>query len=112
MYKGFAETARKEGFPSIADMFERVAVVEMQHEKIYRSYIEKLDNGEMFKGNGAETKWICLNCGYIHTGAEPPKSVRYAHILKAILKNINRKTFIKKKKVKRTGYKYHVLFIF
>ena len=73
MYKGFAETARKEGFPSIADMFERVAAVEMQHEKIYRSYIEKLDNGEMFKGSGAETKWICLNCGYIHTGAEPPK---------------------------------------
>lgn len=73
MYKNFANTARKEGFPAVSDMFDKVASVEMEHDKTYRQYINKIDEGTMFKGSGADTKWICLNCGYIYTGAEPPK---------------------------------------
>lgn len=72
MYRGFAETARSEGFPALADIFDRVASVEQEHEKRYRSAKEELENGDLYRGSGADTKWICLNCGFIYTGSEPP----------------------------------------
>ena len=73
MYSEFAQTAREEGFPFLADLFGRVASIEQQHEENYRKELEKIKNGTVFTSNSAETKWICLNCGYVVTGKEPPK---------------------------------------
>ena len=40
MYKGFAETARSEGFTRIAFLFEEVAKIEKEHEERYRKLLE------------------------------------------------------------------------
>lgn len=72
MYSEFEKTAREEGFEAIADLFARVASVEKRHEANYRKAYEKLKNGECFSSNDANTKWICLNCGYVVEGKEPP----------------------------------------
>ena len=72
MYAEFAEVAREEGFATLADLFDRVASVEKQHEQNYRNAMSEIKNGTVFTSNDPETKWICLNCGYIYTGKEPP----------------------------------------
>lgn len=73
MYADFEKTARAEGFDSIANLFSRVASIEKQHEQNYREACKKLKNGELFSSNSESTKWICLNCGYIVEGKEPPQ---------------------------------------
>jgi len=72
MYAQFAKEAREEGFEPLALLFERVASIEKMHEARYRCQYNKIKNGEMFKSNSSHTKWICLNCGYIIEGSEPP----------------------------------------
>jgi len=72
MYAQFAEEARGEGFDAIATLFDRVASVEKQHEENYRKALGKLQSGEVFSSQDAQTKWICLNCGYVVTAKEPP----------------------------------------
>jgi rubrerythrin len=73
MYREFEQTAREEGFGRIADMFREVAEVEEEHEKRYQSLLDNLKAGTVFN-KGAETKWRCRNCGYVHTGASAPDS--------------------------------------
>jgi rubrerythrin len=73
MYKGFGETAKEEGFPQIAALFNAVCVAEKQHEKRYNKLRQNLKDGSVFRRE-SETVWACLNCGYIFVGAEPPKA--------------------------------------
>ena len=73
MYSDFEKTARQEGFDVIADLFARVASIEKMHEENYQKALNKVKNGEVFQANDAQTKWICINCGYVVTGKEPPK---------------------------------------
>ena len=74
MYSEFEQTAREEGFSTLADLFARVASIEKQHEQNYQQQLEKVKNGTVFTSNSEETKWICLNCGYVVKGKEPPKN--------------------------------------
>ena len=71
LYPSFAEVARKEGFPEIAEVWERVCVAEKQHERRYRGLLENLKNATVFK-KPKEVVWRCLNCGYLHVGFEAP----------------------------------------
>ena len=41
MYVRMAREAREEGFPEIAEKFDRVAAVEKAHESRYRAYFER-----------------------------------------------------------------------
>jgi rubrerythrin len=50
-----------------------VASIEKQHEENYRKALAEVKSGEMFTSNSSSTKWICINCGYIVEGKEPPK---------------------------------------
>lgn len=72
MYRGFAQTAREEGFSDIAAQFEGVANIENFHEQRYRKLTGNIESGEVFRRE-ANTEWICLNCGHHHVGAEPPE---------------------------------------
>ena len=72
MYAEFERTARAEGFDTIADLFARIASVEKQHEANYREAHTRLRDGKMFHSESESTKWICLNCGYVVEGKEPP----------------------------------------
>jgi rubrerythrin len=71
MYKGFEETARKEGFTQIADQFKMVADVERVHEKRYLELAKNIENGMVFKKDKVVV-WKCQNCGYLHVGKEAP----------------------------------------
>lgn len=73
MYADFERTARAEGFDSIANLFARVASVEKQHEANYRRALQQVKEGKLFTSESNDTKWICLNCGYIVSGKEPPQ---------------------------------------
>ena len=52
MYKGFAETARNEGFTRIAFLFEEVAKIEKEHEERYRKLISNINEGLVFSRDG------------------------------------------------------------
>ena len=71
MYKGFAETAKEEGFDHIAFLFEEVAKIEKEHEERYLKLLENVENGLVFSKDG-EKIWKCRNCGHIVVGKEAP----------------------------------------
>jgi len=73
LYPSFAKTAREEGFEAVAKVFENVMVAEKQHEKRYLALHENVKHGRVFKRE-KQVVWRCLNCGYLHTGAEAPLS--------------------------------------
>lgn len=72
MYKRMAKEAREEGFEELAVKFERVAAVEKAHEERYLKLLERIQNGEVFKENGA-TFWMCRKCGHLHFGVDAPE---------------------------------------
>jgi len=71
MYPGFAKIAREESFEDTAKIFESIAVAEKQHEKRYLELLANVQNGTVFKKSKSVT-WRCINCGYLHYGAEAP----------------------------------------
>lgn len=73
MYAEFEKTAREEGFTEIANLFSRVASIEKMHEEHYRAALGKLKSGQVFTSDSENTRWICINCGYVVIGKEPPK---------------------------------------
>ena len=73
MYKEFEQVAREEGFEEIANLFQEIAEVEEEHEKRYQALLQRVQNGTMFKADDENQKWKCRNCGYVHTGKEPPE---------------------------------------
>src|SRR4030067_1074405 len=72
LYADFAKIARAEGFNDVAVSFEQISKVEKFHENRYRKLIANIANSEVFKKK-APIKWHCINCGYVHEGAEAPK---------------------------------------
>lgn len=72
MYSQFADEAREEGFGFLASMFEKIASIEKTHEQRYAEYYDKVKSNTVFTSDSSQTKWICLNCGYILSGKEPP----------------------------------------
>ena len=73
MYAEFEQTAREEGFEAIAELFARVAAIEKTHQERYEQYLDSVRKGECFTSDSENTKWICLNCGHVAAGKEPPK---------------------------------------
>ena len=72
MYAGFAQTAREEGFPEIAHLFEGVAAIEKEHEDRYRKLAANIENGLVFSRDG-DAIWQCRNCGHIVVGKAAPQ---------------------------------------
>ncbi len=72
MYKGFAETAREEGFDELADKFEAVAEIERHHEERYLKLLENVKEKKVFSKDG-DAIWVCRNCGHIVIGKNAPE---------------------------------------
>lgn len=72
LYPNFAETARQEGFTTIAELFENISIAEKHHEEQYNFFADQLSASKIFKRESL-VSWQCLNCGYRHTGEEAPK---------------------------------------
>lgn len=85
LYKDFEKTAREEGFNQIADFYKELAEVEEGHMLRYKALYERVKNGTMFSSD-VETKWQCMNCGYIHIGKEAPLSCPLCKYPKAYFK--------------------------
>lgn len=72
MYKGFAETAREEGFDHIAALFEMVGEIEKHHEERYRALLDNVNKEAVFSKEG-DVIWQCSNCGHIVVGKKAPE---------------------------------------
>ena len=72
MYPEFEKIARKEGEKLIAEVLKQIGEVEEKHEERYLKLADRLESGKLYKADGAQTEWKCLNCGYIHKGPEAP----------------------------------------
>lgn len=72
VYKGFAETAREEGFVELAEKFEAVAAIEKSHEDRYRKLLDNVREKKVFSRDG-DAIWVCRNCGHIVVGKEAPE---------------------------------------
>ena len=72
MYPKFAATAKEEGFPKIAFLFEQVGKIEARHEARYLELLDFVKNDRVFKRD-EPIAWICDNCGYIHIGTDAPQ---------------------------------------
>lgn len=69
MYPEFAETAIKEGFDDIAEVFKSIAIAEEQHEKRYLALAKNITDSLVFQKKET-VSWRCRNCGYSHDGVE------------------------------------------
>ena len=72
MYADFARVAKEEGFLYRAGLFERVGSIEKMHEERYAKYLGEVENKTLLSSDSEQTRWICLNCGYVLVGKEPP----------------------------------------
>lgn len=72
MYPEFADVAEKEGFPKIAKRLKAIAIAEKHHEERYQKLLEEVEAGTVFKKE-KEVWWVCMECGYVHFGKEPPE---------------------------------------
>ena len=72
MYPEFAKIAQEEGLPKIAGRLRSIAVVEKHHEERYKKLLEQIEKGTVFKKE-KPIEWVCRECGYVHTGKEPPE---------------------------------------
>ena len=71
MYPGFAQTADKEGFAEIAEVFRSIAVAEKRHELLYVALAKNITDGTVFK-RSEPVRWVCRNCGYVHEANQAP----------------------------------------
>ena len=73
MYPEFKKVAEEEGQKELAVLFQEISEVEEEHEARYRAILKNIKDGTLHRRN-KEIEWKCLNCGYIHTDKEAPKS--------------------------------------
>ena len=71
-YPLFARIAAEEGFDDIANTFEKVALVEEQHEKRYLTLLGRVKAGKVFERDEV-VEWQCRNCGFVFTGKKAPE---------------------------------------
>ena len=72
IYQEFASTARVEGFEDIAELFEKIATIEKEHEDRYRKLYQNVKNNKVFEKD-EEVEWVCRECGYVHKGTASPE---------------------------------------
>ncbi len=78
VYPRFAQIAKEEGFLEAASTFTMIGEVEQMHGKRFRKLAELL-RANQFDKSTEEEKWMCLNCGYIHTGTQVPPNCPSCH---------------------------------
>lgn len=72
MYPEFAKVAEGEGLKDVAERLRAIARAEEHHENRFKKLLEAIESGTMFKRE-EEVAWVCLECGYVHYGKEPPE---------------------------------------
>ncbi len=73
IYPAFAQTAAAEGFSHEAELFRQLAEIERSHAERFGMFAQMLRDGTLFR-ESAQTMWLCMNCGHLHFGTEPPQT--------------------------------------
>jgi len=71
MYPDFAKIAKEEGHIEASRLFNNICKVEVEHEKMYKELLARLNDGHEFESEDEEA-WICEVCGHVHYGKKPP----------------------------------------
>jgi rubrerythrin len=71
MYPDIANVAEKEGYKEVAARVRAISRVEGHHAERYQKLLKEVMAGTVFKKD-KDVEWVCLNCGYVHKGKEPP----------------------------------------
>jgi len=72
LYPGFANTAREEGFVEIASVFDIVVEAEKSHEQQFAAFLKRIEHDTIYDSEDP-AMWNCINCGFMHSGKEPPE---------------------------------------
>ncbi|NLT10503.1 MAG: rubrerythrin family protein [Ruminococcus sp.] len=72
VYPEFAAKAREEGFADIAAKFEMIAKIEESHQRRFEYYYSLWNKDMLQRSDSTDETWMCLNCGHIYKGSEPP----------------------------------------
>jgi len=72
MYPEFADVAEREGLPEVAARLRAIAKAEEHHEERYRKLLREVESNAVFRKD-REVWWVCMECGYVHYGTEPPE---------------------------------------
>jgi rubrerythrin len=72
MYPGFADEAEEEGLADVAKRLRSIKKAEEHHEERFNKLLKQLEEGSLFKKNKV-VEWSCMECGYVHSGKEPPE---------------------------------------
>jgi len=73
MYPDFAQIAKDEGYKEAATLFKGIGKIEVEHEKMYKMLLERLEADAEFISDDEEEAWICEVCGHIHYGKKALK---------------------------------------
>lgn len=71
VYQVFGDVAKEEGFMEVASAFYQIAKIEKIHGNRFGELAKLLETGKYFENTAGGT-WMCLNCGYIHSGLKVP----------------------------------------
>ncbi|QOY52954.1 ferritin family protein [Candidatus Sulfurimonas baltica] len=74
MYPEFAQIAKDEGFTEAAKLFSGIGQVEVEHEKMFKMLLQRLEIDAEFISENKEEAWICEVCGHIHYGKKALKN--------------------------------------
>ncbi len=72
LYSQFAAQAKEEGFMQISGTFNMIANIEKTHGDRFGMLADLLESNKLFV-NDVSCDWVCLNCGYIHSGMSAPE---------------------------------------
>lgn len=72
IYPSFAQIARDEGFMDVAELFDKVAEVELSHAKILTQLHDALKGKCLYKCD-CEKPFKCDSCGLVITAKQAPK---------------------------------------
>ena len=73
VYPEFAARAAAEGCVQEAELFRGIAEIERSHAKRFQMFAGLMQQNALFRSE-EQTVWLCLNCGHLHFGTEPPQN--------------------------------------
>jgi len=73
MYPDFAQIAKDEGYKEAERLFKNICKIEIEHEKMFKMLLKRLEADAEFVSENEEEAWICEVCGHVHYGKKALK---------------------------------------
>lgn len=72
MYPEYANIAEQEGLENIAKRLRAIALAEKHHKERFQEILKQIEQKTFFKKEEV-VEWVCMECGYVHKGKNPPE---------------------------------------